>query len=59
MMVKKNSMTMRIDAELNQMLKELAEKNNISMREASKKLAKMCKLKINKKKINIPDEVIF
>ena len=42
---------MRIDEELEKVIKDFAKKNEISFRQASKELAKMNKARFNNKKI--------
>jgi len=55
--MKRNGEPVRIDFELSELLREIADKNEISLREASKNLAKLFKNKL--KGTTIPREIKF
>ena len=50
-MAKSNSIPRRIDKDLDDLLKEIARKNGINMRQASKELARITKVRIKGEKI--------
>lgn len=50
-MAKPNTVVRRIDKELNDLLEELAKKNELGFRQASKEVAKILKASLKTKKI--------
>ena len=56
-MAKINTRPIRIDPDLENIIKDVAKKNNMKMREASKELARMCKIKLKGSKSK--REIIF
>ena len=50
-MTKKNSVVMKVDAELEEIIRKIAETNGISLRQASKEFARASKSMIQGRKI--------
>jgi len=56
---KYNSVPMRVDPEMQDLINDFARKNDISRPLATKKLAKIIKGNLNGKKVNLIEEIIF
>lgn len=58
-MARKNTITMRIDQDMKNLIDEFASKNGMTRPVASKKLANILKGNFNGKKVILKEEIIF
>lgn len=58
-MARENTFPGRITKELDELIKEVMKKNNLTRRQAANAIAKAGKFKIKNKKIRISEDIIF